>query len=335
MNLLEATRRGEVGMGEDEAPIRIVPGQYKRDDTLGIYTPILTEAIRQGAGLPSFCGKNTGFLVWGGACPASYCVGVEYFGCCFRIGPFHTLERMTHQYAPTAVDLDKLRVYDTCTISNAIEQLDVRLRNEGFIAHTVQCQFPQLAPMVGYAATGRIRTSSPPMTHRCYYDRPDWWSYVASVPEPRILVLQDVDPTPGLGAFVGELHAAIGQALHCVGCVTNGAVRDLPAAEAAGFQMFAGSVSVSHAYAHVIEFGEPVELGGLKITSGDLLHGDRHGVLRIPYSIAAQISEEAYKIRCQERELVKYCKSPDFSLEELTERIRNASAHCDLPWRPR
>ena len=118
--------------------------------------------------------------------------------------------------------------------------------------------------MVGYAATGRIRTASPPMTHRCYYDRMDWWNYVASLPEPRVMVLQDADPKPGVGAFVGEIHATIGVALNCVGCVTNGAVRDLPAVEAMGFQLFAGNVSVSHSYAHIIEFGEPVEIGGLE-----------------------------------------------------------------------
>ena len=67
--------------------------------------------------------------------------------------------------------------------------------------------FPNLAPMLGYAATARIRTASPPMTHRCYYDRMDWWTYVASLPEPRVMVLQDVDPKPGVGAFVGEIHA--------------------------------------------------------------------------------------------------------------------------------
>src|ERR1700689_601603 len=109
--------------------------------------------------------------------------------------------------------------------------------------------------MCGCAATGRVRTTAPPMTHRCYYDRMDWWSYVASIPEPRVMVLQDTDHSPGVGAFVGEIHASIGLALKCVGCVTNGAVRDLPAVEALGFHLFAGCVSVSHAYAHVIDFG--------------------------------------------------------------------------------
>lgn len=210
----------------------------------------------------------------------------------------------------------------------------MRLRNEGFVSGTAKCQFPDLGSMVGYAVTGRIRTATPPMTHRCYYDRMDWWNYVASLPEPRVMVLQDADPAPSVGAFVGEIHATIGVALKCVGCVTNGAVRDLPAVKAMGFQMFAGSVSVSHSYAHIIEFGEPVEIGGLKISPGDLIHGDRHGLLTIPSSIAAEVPEEASKIIQEERELIEFCRSPQFSLEELSERIRNASTNCDLPWRP-
>jgi len=90
------------------------------------------------------------------------------------------------------------------------------------------------------------------------YDRTDWWKEILAVPAPRIVVIQDVDANPGLGAFVGEVHAHILQALGCVGVVTNGAVRDLNAIEGSGFQVFAGNVSVSHAYAHVFDFGGPV-----------------------------------------------------------------------------
>ncbi len=148
---------------------------------------------------------------------------------------------MTQPNVLSPVDLDKLKAFDSCTISNAIERLAVRLRNEGFLSGVARCRFPDLPPMVGYAATASMRTASPPMSHRCYYDRIDWWEYVASLPEPRIMVLQDVDHSPGLGAFVGEIHASIGLALNCIGCVTNGAVRDLPAVEALGFQMYAGA----------------------------------------------------------------------------------------------
>jgi 4-hydroxy-4-methyl-2-oxoglutarate aldolase len=229
--------------------------------------------------------------------------------------------------------LEKLRGLDSCTVSNAIERFDVRLRNDGFVSGTAQCRFPHFSPMVGYAVTGKVRTSSPPTTRRCYYDRMDWWSYVASVPEPRVLVLQDNDYKPGVGAFVGEIHAQIGRALNCAGCVTNGTVRDLPAVEALGFHMFSGGVSVSHAYAHIIEFGEPVEIGCLKISPGELMHGDRHGVLTVPLSIAEKIPAEAELLLEQERELIEFCRSDRFSLGELAARIQRASSACDLPWR--
>src|SRR5271165_914547 len=190
-------------------------------------------------------------------------------------------------------DIQRLSSFDACTIANAIETLNGRLRNEGFTSGGVHCRFPSFPPMVGYAATARVRAESPPMSQRCYYDRMDWWNYVASLPEPRVLVVQDADSTPGVGAFIGEIHATIAQALHCEGCVTNGAVRDLPAVREMRFQMFSGNVAVSHAYAHIIDFGETVEIGGLRIRSGDLLHGDRHGVLTVPLEIAAEIPVQA------------------------------------------
>jgi 4-hydroxy-4-methyl-2-oxoglutarate aldolase len=240
---------------------------------------------------------------------------------------------MTSKTVLSPVDLEKLKDLDSCTVSNAIERLNVRLRNEGFLSGVARCRFPKLPPMVGYAATARVRTASPPMSHRCYYDRMDWWNYVASLPEPRIMVLQDVDHNAGLGAFVGEIHAAIGLALNCVGCVTNGAVRDLPGVEAMGFQMFANHTSVSHAYAHIEEFAEPIEIGGLKISSGDLLHGDRHGIVSIPLSIANRVSEMATEINTEELALTQFCRSPRFSLRGLAERIQNMNLNCDLPWR--
>ena len=227
-----------------------------------------------------------------------------------------------------SADLEKIRALDTCTVSNAIERLNVRLRNEGFISGSVRCRFPNMAPMVGYAVTGRIKSSSPPMSGRCYYDRMDFWNYMTTIPAPRVLVLQDVDHAPGFGAFVGEIHATICQALQCVGYVSNGSVRDLPAVKALGFHLFSGSVAVSHAYAHLVDFGEPVELGGLKITPGDLVQGDRHGVQIIPTDYIAEIAEEAARLQCQERELIDFCRSRRFSLSGLADRLKEVAKDC-------
>jgi regulator of RNase E activity RraA len=225
-------------------------------------------------------------------------------------------------------DFEQIRRLDTCTASNAIERFNVRLRNEGFASGAIRCRFPHLPPMLGYAVTGRVRTSSPPMTGRCYFDRIDFWRHVTEIPSPRVIVLEDVDHLPGSGAMVGDIHAHIGLALGCIGHITNGAVRDLPAVEAAGFQLFSGRVAPSHAYAHIIEFGEPVMIGGLKICPGDLIHGDKHGIQSIPLSIASQIPKMASEIAAQEQELIAWCRSNQFSLEELAAKMSSVSAEC-------
>jgi len=217
----------------------------------------------------------------------------------------------------TPEQLENLRRLDSCTLANAIETFHARLSNEGFTDGTVRCLFPRLQPMVGYAATIKIRGSAPPTTAGRYPDRTDWWDYILSLPVPRVLVVQDVATRPGLGSLLGAVHINILHALGCVGAVTNGSVRDLPAAEGLDFQLFARNVSVSHAYVHIVEVGGAVEIAGLKIQSGDLLHGDLHGVQSIPLDIAGQISPVAERITAKERELIALCRSQEFSVEKL------------------
>ena len=176
--------------------------------------------------------------------------------------------------------------------------------------------------MLGYAATLRIRTSSPPPMGDAYLDRTDWWSRLEELPLPRVMVIEDVDPHPGTGAFLGEVHASILKALGCVGAVTNGAVRDLPAIRKMGFPLFSGSLSVSHAYVHVVDFGVPVTIGGLEIQPGDLLHGDEHGILRIPLTIAEEIPAAADRLRERESTITAFCRSEHFTLAGL-ERLLN------------
>jgi 4-hydroxy-4-methyl-2-oxoglutarate aldolase len=217
----------------------------------------------------------------------------------------------------TPEQLEALRRLDACTLANAIERFHKRLRNDGLSDHTVRFLFPRFHPMAGYAATVKIRGSAPPTVDDPYPDRTDWWDYILSLPAPRIVVVQDVATRPGLGSLVGAVHMSILQALGCVGVITDGSVRDIPAAEHAGFHFFAGSVSVSHAYVHIIEIGTPVEIGGLEIHSGDLLHGDLHGIQSVPLELAARIPPLAAQITAKEQELMALCRSPEFSLSRL------------------
>lgn len=220
-------------------------------------------------------------------------------------------------------DLAGLSELDTPTIANVIETFNLRLRNEGYTDSSITCRFPHLKPMVGYALTLRMRAHQPPVKGRIFADPSDWWDKLEDLPKPRIAVIQDLDDPRGAGALAGTVHGAIFKMLGCVGIVTNGAVRALPSLGAAGLQVYSGSVCASHAYAHVIDFGAPVEIGGLAITQGDLLHGDLHGIIKIPQSIAGQIPEHARRALQHENDVKQLCTATRLSLEQLRRAIES------------
>jgi regulator of RNase E activity RraA len=217
--------------------------------------------------------------------------------------------------------LEKLSRLDSCSVANAIETFGVRLRNTGFADSTIHCMFEDYPPLAGYAATVRIRTTEPPMEGESYFYRLDWLDHVMSIPSPRVVVIEDMDHQRGLGALVGAMHANILRAVGCLGMVTNGAVRHLEAARALNFQMFARSLSVSHSYAHVYDFGGPVEIGQMKVSPGDLLHGDRHGIQTVPLEIAEKVPAVAQRMRAEEQEMMEFCRSEEFTVEKLRSKV--------------
>ena len=202
-----------------------------------------------------------------------------------------------------------LKRHDTPTVSNAIENFNVRLRSEGHASGQIRPVFPIHGSVAGYAVPGRMRTATPPIANLCYYHRMDFWEYLAGIPGPKIMVLEDVDHSPGAGALFGEIHAQIAKALGCVAYVTNGAVRDIPALQRMDFPCFSQCACVSHSYAHIIEFGDPVEIGGLKISERDLLQADLHGVQSVPIQIAGQLGREIDRVIAREAELLGFCES--------------------------
>jgi len=212
--------------------------------------------------------------------------------------------------------LAKLRQIPTPALSNGVEVFNIRPRTSGFMSSQIRCVFPDLGAMVGYAFTATCRaTEQPPKD--AVARRFEMWRALEQAPAPRIIVLQDLDEPAGVGAYWGEVQSNIHRALGCIGTVTNGSVRDLDEVRAVGFHFFAGSVGVSHAYVHLVDFGKPVEVGGLTVHPGDLLHGDQHGVLHIPSEIADRVADGVAQVERFEREVITYCQAPGFTREGL------------------
>ncbi len=225
----------------------------------------------------------------------------------------------------TPVQLERLQGLNACIVASAIELCNVRLPNTGFSDSSVRCIYEDLPPTVGYAATIQIRSATPPMEGgRFSYARTDWWDHLLSIPSPRVLLIEDVDAKPGIGAFIGEVHASILRSLGCVAAVTNGAVRDLREVRATGLQVFAGNVSVSHAYAHVFDFGGPVRIAGLKVHPGDILHGDVNGFQTVPAGIVDEMLAFADEILTVRKSLTGLCRSSGFTINKLRDAVKTA-----------
>jgi len=202
-----------------------------------------------------------------------------------------------------------LRRFTSPTIANAIETFDVRPWGEGFTSSRVVCLFPEFGPLVGYACTAVIRSAEPSSQPRTV-NRRLYWEYVRGAAGPKLSVLQDLSDPPG-GAYWGELNANIHLTLGSQGIVTNGTVRDLEEVRRTGFHLFASGIHVSHGYAHLEEYNVPVEVFGMKVCPGDLIHADRHGAVVIPAEIAALVPDAAAEVERGEKPILAACRSDD------------------------
>lgn len=220
----------------------------------------------------------------------------------------------------SAADLEALRALNSPTISNAIERLRIRPRGEGFTDCSIRCMFPEMGAIVGYACTATMRAAEP-LNNGAFDVRKAYWDCLSKHPAPRIAVIQDLDDPP-VGALWGEVNANIHRALGCVGVITNGTVRDLDEVRALGFQFFASDVSVSHVWAHLESFGNPLKVCGFTVSPGDLIHADKHGAIIIPTDRVKDILEAATAVEKYERPIINLCKSAEFSIEKLEKLIK-------------
>jgi regulator of RNase E activity RraA len=201
-----------------------------------------------------------------------------------------------------------LRSIDTPTVCNLMEIVAPERRGAGYTVQHLHCPFPDLPPMVGFAKTVTIRARDKVGGPSYMQKRMDYLDYVAAAPQPGIAVIEDKDEPAGYGAFWGEVQSNVHKALGCLGTVTNGSIRDIPAI-AEGFQMLAGSLSPSHAYVHVVEFGVPVSIHGMAVNSGDLIHADRHGAIVVPVATIDAMQKALDGLIKQEARIIAAAKS--------------------------
>lgn len=223
--------------------------------------------------------------------------------------------------------LAHLRRFDTPTICNALEIATGGRRATGFTRRTMICPFPTLPPVVGFARTATLRSAAPSsMDAGAARDlRLAYYEHVAAVDGvPTVVVLQDLDHDVGLGAFWGEVNSKVHKALGCAGVITNGAVRDLDMLDP-GFPIIGGCVTPSHAFVRIESIGGDVDIFGMQVADGDLIHADRHGAVRIDREAASRLPHAIEVITSREKLILDAAAQPGFGVDA----IRRAMADGD------
>jgi regulator of RNase E activity RraA len=212
----------------------------------------------------------------------------------------------------TSNQFEFLRSIDTPTVCNLLEIVAPERRGHGYTVKHLHCPFPDLPPMVGFAKTVTFKAKDKvPLGEGSYMQkRLDYLDYVASAPQPAVMVMHDLDGPEhaGFGAFWGEVQSNVHKALGALGVVTDGSIRDIPMI-AEGFQMLAAMIVPSHAYVHVVDFGMDVEVAGMATKSGDLIHADRHGAVVVPLDTIDDMKAAADKLAATEARIINAAKS--------------------------
>lgn len=224
---------------------------------------------------------------------------------------------MTDTQIPDGL-LDTMRRCDTPTICNAIEVAQGKRGFAAFTKATMLCSAPEDGPIIGLARTAKIAGRNPPSEPGDVLRarRIEYFRSMAAGPRPAIAVIEDTDHPGCVAAWWGEVHSAVHKGLGIAGALTNGLMRDLGDLEP-GFTVIAGSIGPSHGFVHVREIGTRVEIFGLSVDEGDLVHADRHGAVVVPPDIIPRLGAAIEKSLSTEQIILEPARLAGFDIEEL------------------
>jgi regulator of RNase E activity RraA len=221
-------------------------------------------------------------------------------------------------YPFSAADLDALRAWDTPTICNGLELIVPERRAIGFTVEQMVAADRTLAPIVGLARTGLIRSKEPPRGP--IPSRQEWYDYVEAGDLPTIALLQDIDDKPGHGAFWGEVQTTVHKGLGVLGCVTNGSYRDCDML-APGFQIIGGRVVPSHAHVHMVAMGGDVNVFGMLAGHDGVIHADYHGAVVIPAEAVRRLPDAIDLVTRREKIILDMARAPGFTSAHMREAL--------------
>lgn len=208
--------------------------------------------------------------------------------------------------------LEQLAEYDTALLANLLNFVDSTATHLLYMSNEIQSLIPDVGPTVGVAVTCELDSSSP--NDEADGDTEAFWQQLTemeSMAVPTVWVVACVGSRPKHECIMGD---GMGKALSsagCVGAVTNGGVRDLAGLRSIGFGAYGTGVTIHHCKLRIRTTGEPVDIGGITVKTGDIIHAGGEGVIRIPHPAVAALLEQAPSYRAFEHEAHQLLRRAD------------------------
>ncbi len=182
----------------------------------------------------------------------------------------------------TALELATMAAVDSPTVANIIELFGTRSALAGWCNHSLKAVYPELPPISGYVVTGRLRAGLPFEQNEAAASVADMIELGAKLPGPCIAAFQDLDE-PCRAVTYGEVMTSSFKGFGFAGLITSGAGRDIEQVRKMRFPCWASSIVVSHGCARIVEAGGAIQVAGLTLRTGDLVHADGNGVVQVPH----------------------------------------------------
>ncbi len=211
--------------------------------------------------------------------------------------------------------LSRLCEYDTALLANTIDYIDPTPPELLYMGGSVQCLTPEFGPIAGVAYTAELDSSTPGQqaNNDLYWQQLD---EISKSDVPVIWVVRAAGSRPDHECIMGDGMAKSLYACGGIAAITDGGVRDIAGMRTVPFAVYAKGTTIHHARLRFVSTGQPIEIAGLTISQGDVLHANSEGVIRIPPSCLEALPERALAMLSFEHEAHEMLRQRDIPLPE-------------------